>query len=326
MPAARSGGSRRGLMKAVAIDRFGSPAVLKVRHVAVPEPGPNEVLIAMHSAGVGVWDKEVRKGVWRPYGRPRFPLVMGLDGAGVVVARGNAVKNFRLGDRVWGYYHANPKGGFYAEYVAENAKHIGHVPRGIDLLHAGAGAVTSLTALQGIDDVLRVRKGETVLIFGASGAVGTLAVQFARRKRATVIATASGTDASRLVRQLGAHRVIDARNKGALADLGKLAPKGIDAALVLASGRKLEQFLDHVRPRGRVAFPYGVMPPPKKRKNVRVQSYNAKAGPREFARLKTAVEEAELKVPLTEFPLSQAAKAHQRLERGHILGRIVLRV
>jgi NADPH:quinone reductase-like Zn-dependent oxidoreductase len=310
-------------MKAVAIDRFGSPAVLKVRHVAVPEPGPNEVLIAMHSAGVGVWDKEVRKGVWRPYGRPRFPLVMGLDGAGVVVARGNAVKDFRLGDRVWG---CHIKGGFYAEYVAESAKNIGHVPRGIDLLHAGAGAVTGLTALQGIDDVLRVRKGETILIFGASGAVGTLAVQFARRKGATVIATASGSDAARLVRQLGAHRVIDARSAKALTQLKQAAPKGVDAALVLAGSRKLEQFLDHVRPRGRVAYPNGVEPAPKKRRNVRVRSYNGETGPREFARLKTAVEEVELKVPLTEFPLSQAAKAHQRLERGHILGRIVLRV
>jgi NADPH2:quinone reductase len=160
----------------------------------------------------------------------------------------------------------------------------------------------------------------------ATGAVGTLAVQFARHKGATVIATASGPEAARLVRKLGAQRVIDARSKDAMKQLNEAAPKGIDAALILSGGRKVEQFLDHVRPRGRVAFPNGVEPAPKKRGNLRMRAYNAKAGPREFARLKTAVEKAGLKVPLTEFPLTQAAKAHERLERGHILGRIVLRV
>jgi len=310
-------------MKAVAMDRYGPPAVLKLRRVPVPKPGPQEVLIALHSAGVGVWDKEVRTGAWRPFGRAKFPLVIGTDGAGVIVAKGNAVKNFRVGDRVWG---SNIEGGFYAEYVTENAKNIGHVPQRIDLLHAGAGTVTGLTALQGIDDVLRVRKGEKVLIFGASGAVGTLAVQFARRKGATVIATASGSDAARMVRQLGARYVIDARSRDVANQLKRLAPKGIDAALVLAGGRNLEQFLDHIRPAGRVAYPNGVEPAPKKRRNVKVRSYNAEAGPREFARLKTAVEKAGLKVPLMEFPLAKAAKAHERLERGHILGRIVLRV
>src|SRR4029453_3495996 len=88
----------------------------------VPDVGPREVLIHMYAAGVGVWDAEVRDGSWRPYGRnPRFPAGNGTDGAGVIVAKGSNVRRFALGQRVWAYHYANPKGGFYAEYVAIDA-------------------------------------------------------------------------------------------------------------------------------------------------------------------------------------------------------------
>src|SRR5207249_4836771 len=100
-----------------------------------------------------------------------------------------------------------PKGGFYAEYVAVKAEHVGRMPRRLDLLQAGAAAVTALTALQGTDDHLRVRKGETVLVFGATGAVGTHAVQFAKWRGARVLATASGRAATELVKRLGAKGV-----------------------------------------------------------------------------------------------------------------------
>src|ERR1700757_5075756 len=133
-------------MKAAAIDRFGPPRVLKLHTLAVPRPGPRQVLIAVYAAGVGVWDADVRSGSWRPYGRPKFPLVLGTDGAGVVVAKGGRGRNFQNGDRVWAYHYANPKGGFYAEYIAVDADHVGSVPRGLDPKEAGAGATTGLTA------------------------------------------------------------------------------------------------------------------------------------------------------------------------------------
>src|SRR5579885_625247 len=104
-------------MKAAAIDRFGPPSVLTLHELPVPEPGPGEVLVALSSAGVGVWDADIRKGWW-PQGRPKFPLVLGSDGAGVVAGRGASVRRFREGDRVWAYEFINSKGGFYAEYVA----------------------------------------------------------------------------------------------------------------------------------------------------------------------------------------------------------------
>ena len=311
-------------MRAAAIDHCGSPSVLRLHVLPVPKPGPREVLIALHTAGVGVWDTEIRNGSWRPYGgRPGFPLVPGTDGAGRVVATGARVRRFQVGNRVWGY----DLGGFYAEYVAVAAAHVGHVPKRLDLLQAGAGAVTGLTALQGIDDQLRLRRGETLLIFGASGAVGTLAVQFAKRRRASVIGTASGRDASQLVRRLDADAVIDARRDDAAAWLRALAPGGIDAVLALAGGAALERCLAFVRPGGRVAYPNGVEPEPRPRPRVRLTAYDAVAGPRQFARLERATAEARLRVPIAAvYPLAQAAQAHARLERGHVLGRIALRI
>ncbi len=309
-------------MKAAAVDRFGPPSALKLHTLPVPKPGPTDVLIALHAAGVGVWDASIRDGSWRPGGRPKFPLVPGTDGAGFVASKGRRVRRFRIGDRVYAY----GLGGFYAEYVAVDAEQVGRVPEHLDLLEAGAAATTGLTALQGIDDVLRLREEETLLIFGASGAVGTLAVQFAKLRKARVLATASGADATKLVRELGADAVIEARSGDAPERLRALAPDGIDAALVLASGDALERCLDLVRAGGRVAYPNGVEPEPRRRQGVRLHAYDGEPGPRRFARLERTATEARLRVPVAAvYPLAQASKAHARLAEGHILGRIVLR-
>ena len=315
-------------MKAAAIDRFGPPSILKLHTLPVPAPGPNEVLIRLHAAGVGVWDASVRDGSWRPFGQPRFPLIPGTDGAGIVVSKGARVRRFRVGDRLWAYHYANPKGGFYAEYVAVDVRHAGPVPAHLDFLQAAAAATTGLTAIEGVDDALRLRRSETVLIYGATGAVGTLAIQFAKRLGARVIATASGRDAAALVRRLGADSVFDARSRHALQQFQEIAPDGVDAALVLASDDSLEECLDGVRRRdGRIAYPNGVEPEPRRRKSIRVVAYDAVAGPREFAKLERAASEARLRVPIAAvYPLAQAAKAHARLGRGHLLGRIALRI
>lgn len=324
--AARAGLRSAALMKAAAIERFGPPRVLTLQALPVPAPGAREVLIALAGAGIGSWDAEVRSGSWWPGGRPKFPLVLGTDGAGIVVARGATVRRFRIGDRVWAT-STSAKGGFYAEYAAVDARHAGHVPRRLDLLHAAAAVATGLTAIRGIDDILRVRPRETVLVFGASGAVGSLAVQFARRRRARVLAAVRGRRAGALVRRLGADAVIDTLAKDIAERLPGLAPHGIDAVLALAGGEALDRCLRFVRPGGRVAFPYGVEPEPLRRRGVRLRAYNAETGPREFALLERAATEARLRVPIAGiYPLAQAARAHARLERGHVLGRIVLRI
>jgi NADPH:quinone reductase len=326
MPKSRAGNQTPTVpatMKAAAIARFGGPEVLTLHSLPIPTPGRQDVLIAIHTAGVGSWDTSIRDGSWRLSSRPKFPLLPGTDGAGIIVAKGAGVRRFRIGERVY----ADKLGGFYAEYVAVNEEHVARVPEPLDMLQAGAAAVTGLTALQGVDDALHVKEGESLLIFGASGAVGTLAVQFAKRRRARVLATASGRDAASLVQDLGADAVIDARKTNFIERLGAMIHGDLDAVLALAGGEALERCLDHVRAGGRVAYPNGVDPEPRRRRGIRLTAYDAEAGPREYVRLHRAAVEAKLRVPIAAvYPLSQAAKAHVRLQRGHVLGRIMLRV
>src|SRR5207245_282521 len=165
-------------MRAAAIGRFGGPEVLKIREVPVPKISANEVLIAIDAAGVGIWDFKARQGAWAE--SEKFPMILGTDGSGTVAEAGTRVKRLKRGDRVYAYSYDNPKGGFYAEYAAVAASKVAPVPRGLDQLHAGAVPTIGLTALQGVDDALKIQPGERVIVHGASGNVGMLALQFAR--------------------------------------------------------------------------------------------------------------------------------------------------
>src|SRR2546426_11662043 len=234
-------------MNAAAIDEFGPPAVLALHQLPVPKPGPREVLIALDSAGVGSWDGLVRDGSWRPWGQKApFPIIPGTDGAGIVVSTGANVRKVHVGDRVWACHYSNPKGGVYAEYIAVGAGSVGRVPEHLNLLEAGAAPTTGLTALQGIDGALKLNRGESVLIVGASGGVGTLAVQFAKLRGARVIGTASNPEAAARVRGVGAEGVLDARSLDSIRRLKEFAPDGLDAVFALAGGGRLERCIDFV--------------------------------------------------------------------------------
>jgi NADPH:quinone reductase-like Zn-dependent oxidoreductase len=311
-------------MHAVAIERFGGPEVLVYRELPTPVPGANDVLIQLHTSGVGEWDAWHREGGDAP-ARPRFPLVLGTDGAGVVAACGSRVKRFVEGDEVYAYDY--DRRGFYAEYAAVAANHVGRVPSVLDLAHAGAIACIGLTALQGIEDVLQVKQGEAVVVHGASGGVGHLAVQFAKLRGARVLGTGSGEDGVALVRSVGAEEAVDGKRVEVAAAARRFAPDGVDAVLTLVGGDTLERLLDAVRDGGRVAWPNGVEPEPRKRRGIDFMSYDGTPGVREFERLGRAVEAAKLKVHISaEFPLAEAENAHRRLEAGHVLGKIVLRI
>jgi NADPH:quinone reductase len=313
-------------MRAAAVDHPGGPEVLSIHSLPVPELDTNEVLIAVDTAGVGGWDADMREG-WSPSGRRHFPLVLGSDGAGTVAAVGSRVRRFKPGDRVYAFAWDNPKGGFYAEYVAVRAEAVAHIPKPLDLKHAGAIPVTGLTALQGIDDALHVKKGQAVVVYGASGGVGSLALQFAKLRGARVLATASGEDGLAFVRELGADMAADGRHGDIVAGVRSFAPDGVDAVLALAGGAALERCIEAVRGGGRVAYPNGVEPKPKKRRGIEVTSYDGTAGVREFEHLGRALETSKVKILIaSEYRLADAAKAHQRIARGHLLGKIVLRI
>jgi len=246
----------------------------------------------------------------------------------VIAEIGDRARRWHVGDRVWAFEMNNPKGGFYAEYAVADTDNVGHLPSSITMLEGGAGSITGLTALQGVDDHLAVRKGETVMIFGASGAVGTLAVQFAARyRRARVIAVASGRKAKTLLEKLGAAVVVDGRRPNALERIKDAAPDGLDAILALAGSPVLTKSLRLVKSGGRIAYPNGVEPEPRKREGVRVMGYDGDTNPSTFAQLNRAVDAMDFTVPIAHaYPLNRAAQAHERIERGHVVGRIVLKI
>jgi NADPH:quinone reductase-like Zn-dependent oxidoreductase len=312
-------------MRAVAIDRFGGPEALTIHELPVPKISAQEVLIAVDTAGVGTWDPRVRAGEWAE--SKDFPMILGTDGSGVVTEAGKQVRRLKTGDRVYASEYQNSKGGFYAQYVAAAASKVAPMPKALDMLHAGAVPTIGLTALQGVDDTLEIKPGEKVIVHGASGDVGMLALQFARLRGARVLAIASGSDGVDFVKKLGADAAVDGKRDDILSAARDFAPDGVDAVLAFAGGKELTRCLDALRKGGRVAYPNGVEPEPRKRKGIKIKAYDGIAGVREFERLGRAIEESDLQVPIAAgFKLEDAADAHRLVEKGHVLGRVVLRV
>ena len=311
-------------MHAAAINRFGGTDELKLQTLPVPTLADSEVLIRLHTVGVGIWETHMRTGWW-PDGVPTFPLILGTDGAGTIAAVGSRIRRFKIEQPVYAYSFANPKGGFYAEYVAVTADKVSRLPETLDLHCRGAVPTSGLTALQGIDTALRVKNGETLIVIGASGAVGSVAVQFAKLHGARVLAIASGPDGVELALRLGAEMAVDGRKDDVTA-AARDSPKGADAILALAGGPTLEHAIDALSPDGRVAYPNGVEPgrPARRHNDPSLQRH---PGAREFERLNRAIDECKLQVQIAaSYPLTEAARAHERLAQGHVLGKIVLQI
>jgi len=325
--AAALGSSVPTHMKAVVIDAPGGPEVMTLRTLPVPTVDADDVLIEVHAAGVAVWDLQIRKSM--TWVKPRFPYVLGSDGSGIVVAIGPSVTRFKVGDAVYGYCWDNLKGGFYAEYVSAPSDCIAKLPKGISLEAAGALGASGLTALSGVDRALNLKRGDNVIIHGASGAVGTLAVQLAKLRGARVLATASGEEGVALVRRLGADVAIDGRTGDIAAAARTFAPKGADAVLAFAGGDALEKCLDALRAGGNFAYPTGVEPVPKSRPGLKTIPYDALFGDQkvQWAELNRAVEAKKFEVPIAAtFALSEAADAHRRVEAGGVRGKVLLKI
>ncbi|MCE9671789.1 NADP-dependent oxidoreductase [Myxococcus stipitatus] len=314
-------------MKAAAIDRFGGPEVLGVKTLPVPKVGKGEVLIRVSTAGVGQWDPAEREGEMESYKgtKASFPYVLGSDGAGTIAAVGEGVDRFKAGDKVYAFGFLNDKGGFYAEYVAVKADYVSHVPRGLSEEQAGVLAADGLTALEGVDDMLKVREGTKLLVYGASGGVGHLAVQFAKRLGAKVLAVASGKDGVELAKRIGADKAVDGRADDVEKAVREFAPDGLDAALVLAGGDH-RKVLALVKKGGHIAYPNGVVPEPKGPDGVRVSSYNGEPNADAQARLNKLIEAGPFHVEVSKvFRLDDAHQAHEAVGKHH-LGKLALRI
>jgi NADPH:quinone reductase len=309
-------------MKVAAIDRYGGPEVLQVHELPVPRPGSKKILIRLEAAGVGVWDADIRSGEFE-FGKSGFPKVLGNDGSGTVIAVGSGVKRAKVGDRVYAYSF---EGGCYAQYVVVKQDEAALAPPNLPTEEAGALGADGVTALIGLEDKLKLREGESLLIFGASGGIGHLAVQLAKRIGARVLAVASGKDGVKLVSRLGADMAVNGHENHVGDAVQEFAPKGLDAALVLTSGKTLQPALAGMRKGGRIAYPNGVEPAPKGKGGIKAIAYDGVPSPDVFERLNTLIAMGPFHVELGRtFELEDAARAHQELNRHH-LGKLALRI
>ncbi len=313
-------------MRAIALDAFGGIEDLEEKRIPVPEVGPEEILIRVESIGIGVWDPfEMSGGFYEEETEAAFPYVPGADCAGTVAAVGDRVDRFEKGDRVYAFTLVNPKGGSYAEYVAVDQSRASKIPAGLDTQHAGVMPTDAMTALRGLDDVLAVKAGEAVMIFGASGGVGHFAVQLAKRMGARVFAVASGPDGVELVSKLGADRAVDGRSEDVVEAAREFASGGLDAALVTAGGEATDRALEAVRDGGRVAYPVGVLPEPRVRAGVTAESYDGIPDPAAIEKLNNLIAAGPFEVAIDRtFPLEDAPAA-LRAASGHHIGKLALR-
>jgi NADPH:quinone reductase len=313
-------------MRAVAIDEFGGIEKMKARELPVPEVATDEVLMRVDTAGVGVWDPFEREGGFaKEFGaKANFPLVLGSDGAGSVEEVGGNVHDLKRGDRVYGISFMNPKGGFYAEYAVIKANNVAVIPKAMSTRDAGVLAVDGVTALNGLDKTLHLKAGESILILGASGGVGHLAVQLAKRMNARVLAVASGGDGVEFVKRLGADKVIDGHQEDIRKAAREFAPDGLDAALLTAGGKAAKQAIEALRKGGRAAYPNGVQDVPESTDGLKIRSYNGEPDPQTFAKLNALIDGGRFEVHIARtFTLEDAADA-QRALTSHYLGKLAL--
>ncbi|MEJ2081672.1 MAG: NADP-dependent oxidoreductase [Acidobacteriota bacterium] len=315
-------------MRAVAIDRFGDVGTLQVQTLPVPEVGPEQILIRVESAGVGPWDAAEREGVFaKMFGmEPRFPHVLGFEGAGTIEAVGEKVDRFRENDLVYGFATARSEKGFYAQYTVVRADDACPIPRGLTTDTAGALTIDGGTALRGLRDTLHLKANETIMIFGAGGGIGHMAVQLAKRMGARVFAVASGDDGVALARRLGADATVEGHQGDVLAAARKFAPDGLDAALLSAGGPVADQALQALRAGGRAAYPNGVQPIPKAPSGLDLENYNGAYDRELLESLNKLIEAGPFEVHIARtFTLEHIVEAHRALQT-HYLGRLALRV
>ena len=307
-------------MRAITQHSFGGPDVLQVVEIDPPRPLATEVLVRVRAIGLNRVEASIRRGSHLMLGQP--PFVLGWDLSGVVEDVVPGVNRFQPGDEVYGMPLFPRPARAYAELVAAPSRQLARKPRSLDHVHAAALPLAGLTAWQSLVDVAQVRSGQRVLIHGAAGGVGHLAVQIARGLGAQVIATASRSKAD-FVRALGADEVIDYEAEDFAA-----AARDIDVVLESIGGDYADRSLQTLRPGGLLVTIV-------ERTNAQLAARVRAAG-RRFAgvivepdssgleKLAEWVDSGRLRVHVDEaFPMTAVAEAHRRLE-GSLKGKLVL--
>jgi NADPH:quinone reductase-like Zn-dependent oxidoreductase len=303
-------------LKACFFRRYGGPEVLEYGELPDPVPAAGEVLVEIHAASVNAADWKMRAGA---YGASiGFPHIPGRDFSGVVA---KAAGDFKPGDAVFGVCEV-PREGAYAEKIAIREPIVARKPEKLSHVQCAAIALTGLTALVSLEDTLKLKRGETILIQGGAGGVGGFAIALAKHLGARVIATASAANHD-YVRKLGADEVIDYRSE----DFTKRV-KGVDAVFDTVGGEVTTRSFAVLRPGGRLAtVGAGNAAPPSPRPGVTSLRPKVDRDRPHLDKVAALVAQGAVPLPhITEYPLAQAAEAHRVSEGRHLRGKLVFRV
>jgi NADPH:quinone reductase-like Zn-dependent oxidoreductase len=300
-------------MKAILFDRFGGTDVLHEADIEVPQPGPGQIRVRVRAAGLNALDGKIRSGAMEAAFPTPLPAVPGAEVAGVVDALGEGVQDVEVGDEVLGWSDT----GSYAQYAL--ATTVAPKPAGLDWQHAVALPVAGETA-ERVLNLLGVAAGETVLMHGAAGAVGTLAVQLATARGARVIATAGPANQDYLT-SLGATATL--YGEGLVERVRALAPDGVDAVFDLAGKGALE---DSITLRGGTERIVTISDFRAHQLGVTFSSGGQERSATRLAELAQDAATGKLVTTVNAFPLDQAAKAQQVSDAGHVRGKLVLTV
>ena len=305
-------------MRAERIHAFGGPEVLRLEEIELPRPGPHELLVRVHAAGVNPVDWKIREG---GYGQPELPWIMGRDFSGEIEALGPQVELFRAGQEVFGC--ASEKSGSYAEYALAPTSQVAEKPPGLDHIKAAALPIAALTAWQALFDKANLKSGQRVLIHAAAGGVGSFAVQFAKWKGAYVLGTASAQHTG-LLRELGADAAIDYH-----ATRFEEVARDIDVVLDPVGGSTQERSWEVLKPDGIMV---SLVQAPSQQAAAAHHGRGLvmrcdPASRQELSRIAELVVSGRVRPIIANvLPLSQAAQAQELSQSGHIAGKLVLKV
>ena len=309
--------SAKTTMKAIVAHEYGGPEVLKYEDVPRPEPKEDQILVRVIAAGVNPVDAGIRSGKSAKFFGVTLPWIPGFDVAGVVEKAGAKITKFKTGESVYGII-----GGGYAEYAVTTEVGAAPKPRSLTCVEAAGVPGVALTAWQALIDTAKLGAGQTVLIHGGSGGVGTFAIQIAKARGAKVIATAS-TRNQDLLKQLGTDVAID-YTKQKFED----SAKDVDVVLDSVGRDTLARSYGVVKKGGFIVTIVGRIDQAElERHGIRGASLIVKPDSRELTEIGKLIDENKIKVIVSQtFPLAEAIKAQEQVATGHTRGKIVLKV
>jgi len=313
-------GNSAAMMKAIVVHQNGGPEVLKYEDAPRPEPKEDEVLIRVMAAGVNPVDAAIRAGRFHG-GAGKLPMTPGMDVAGVIEKTGAKVDRFKKGDAVYAYLSFAEQGG-YAEFALARQDETSLKPKNSTFEEAAGVPLAATTAWQALVDTAKLEPGQTVLIHGGSGGVGSLAIQIAKARGAKVIATASTANQD-LLKQLGVDQPID-YTKTKFEE----TVKDVDVVLDAVRGDTLARSYGVVK-KGGIIVSITAMPDQAEceKRGIRGKVIMAHPDAKVLEELAKLIEAKKIRpiVSLT-LPLAEAAKAHQQIETAHTRGKVVLKV